>query len=346
MAKGDAERYKKGMEVYYKEELALMCSGAISSPNEDSKPSASESLQVQATTSAPAFAAAAGASLAAPATDQQTKFTEAAFHTMNAEQLIQLQNMLQQQGYASINKEEMIMGISSARASIKQRLVEILKESEALQMKDKLMEQLMTSCLAALQPSSAPGFGLAQAAFPHFGQAASLLGGAGNGFSLGQVGGLPDNSLLLNQFLTSQQLQQQLGGSGLSGAASLADRMPNAAGLQSSDLVTVPTQSPNTESASKKSPSGQHLQETQNADNSSTLGQFIASQQQLQLGGAAAPNLSLSGLASMMAPSLGQQVNMNDSSLLNQYLASQQLLGLTPSNQLLNNDENADKKSG
>ena len=131
MAKEDKRRYQREMASFYKEELALMWSGnASSSPDEgDKKPSAAETSTLP---TAPSLA-----SLLVP-TD---------FKSISIEQIAQLLTKLQQQDYQSINKKEMITGVNAERANIRQRLLAILQESNDLQKKYLLLEQLGNSAV-------------------------------------------------------------------------------------------------------------------------------------------------------------------------------------------------------
>jgi hypothetical protein len=214
MAKKDTDRYKREMNIFYKEELALMCSGhASSSPDEDDKkPSSDEQQQVAAATlsTAPSLENLLGAS------GQATSFA-----SMSSEQIAQVFNMLRQQGFENINKEEIITMANAERATIKKRRLAILLESEALQKKDRLLEHLVNSVVLS-EPRA-----FAHAAFP----------GVNVGIpAYGNLGTL-SNEAMLNQLVASQQLQQQLGG-GLSAAAAVSRT------TQVANQSQVPAQSP------------------------------------------------------------------------------------------------------
>jgi hypothetical protein len=256
MAKKDTERYKRDMEIFYKEELAMMCSGnAGSSPdNGDKKPSAAVQHQVTETTSS------AAPTLASPllAAGQAT-----AFSSMTTEQIAQVFNMFQQQGHESINKEEIIIGVNAERVNIKHRLLTILRESEALQTRDRLLEQLVNSIVMY-----EPRLALAQAAFPG-------VNGIGNRFGIpafGQFGSLSEGALL-SQLVASQQLQQQLP----SQAANQSPAPPSATQLSTSGNVTNQTQ-PSTLAAAP--PGLASLSQQVNLHDALLLNQYLALQQQ------------------------------------------------------------------
>lgn len=222
------------MEVFRKEELALMCSGHVLSPNDDGdeKQSALPQQQKKPEVAAAVSSAAPQAASGAP------KFDHAVLYAMSVDQLLQFQSMIEQQGYGSINKEEIIAGISAERANIKQRLAALIKESEALQLRDLLLERITLSCLAATNS------GRAQAAFPHIvSQPASLPSydallqlqqqqlGAG---LLGQLRGLNENAALNRLMSSDQQLHRHLA------HAAFANQMPT---HNPSDPATVSGQS-------------------------------------------------------------------------------------------------------
>lgn len=190
------------MEIYRKEELALMCSGHVFSPNED------EDKKQPAVPQQKKPEDASSASVSQPK-----------FNATSVDQLLRFQSMIEQQGYGNINKEELIKGIGAERANIKQRLIALIKESEALQMKDRILEQISVSCLAATNS------GLNRAAFPHVvsSQPASFSGydaifqlqrqqlGAG---LLGQLGNLNASQLqrpLAHAAFANQMPTQNLG---------------------------------------------------------------------------------------------------------------------------------------
>jgi hypothetical protein len=245
LAKEDAERYKVEMKVFYEEELAMMCSGnakVASFAEDDKKPAAGQQLAdqtqlmqlMQQGVSPSSIAPAAPVGAMAAVVHANTNQT--APNVMNVEQLGQLQNMLQNGNGTSppgnFNKQDLLQEIISQRSAIQQRLVALLQESEMLRVKDRLLEQLLssltgvpgtgtnssTSGVSGLnqttqesflqngQLSSPPVFnnnfgnnaGLAQATMPSFGQ-----------FANQQQGMAADNTALLNQLMASQLQQQQ-----------------------------------------------------------------------------------------------------------------------------------------
>jgi hypothetical protein len=278
MANQDKERYQREMEIFYKEELALMCSGdASSSPDEgDKKRSAAETSTLS---SAPSLASLD-------------------FSSMRIEQIAQLLTTLQQQGYQRVNKEEVITGVNTERANIRQRLLAILQESNDLQKKYLLLEQLGNSVVL-----SEPRLTLAQSAFPGVYGLDNLFGRPGFGqLSLSDVA-------LLNQLVSSQQLQQQIGG-GLSAVAAASLAMPQAANQNQTPAPGPATLFGNV---------------TNQTQQPSTTINYNATSLSTPLAAASQPSNSfgLSGLAS-----ISQQANLNDALLLKQYL--EQLRGSAP----------------
>lgn len=278
MAKEDRVRYQRDMEIFYKEELALMCSGNAgdSSPDEgDKKPSAAETSTLSA---APSLASLD-------------------FSSMSIEQIAQLLHTLQQQGYESVNKEDVITGVNAEKANIRQRLLAILQESNDLQKKYLLLEQLGNSVVL-----SEPRLALAQSAFPGvFGLDNLLFGRPG----FGQLS-LSDGALL-KQLVSSQQLQQQLGG-GLSAAATASLAMPQVANQN-------PTPAPGLSATQQLPTFGNATNQTQQP---STEINYNATSLSSPLAAAAAQPSSSFGLAGLA--SVSQQTNLHDALLLKQYL--------------------------
>lgn len=352
MAKADAERYKKGMETYYKEELALMCSGntTVSSPvEEDKKPSAEKEQQLLAPTSNPSANPAAPHASPAQARHNQV-------NSMTVEELVQFHSMLQLGTAGNINKEELIKEISLERSVIKQRLAALVQESEVLRMKDRVLGQLLSSSLSGIQNTTSANSGLSsllghefqhlsRSAFPQISQAQFLSGNPLDMMALGHAGNI-DDALLLNQFMASQQLQHQLAGGGIPAAASFANQRAAA-----SQVATTgqPTPSPNTGSESKATAlSGQMSNQS---NDSSLLNQLFARPPIGMSAAPTAPTRDHTGFASLMPSSYGQinqsQHTSLNNALLNQYLVSQQLAAggsvrASSANQHSFKDENSD----
>ena len=247
MAKEDNDRYKRGMEAFYKEELAFMCSGNAPVPanldDNNNKLSVQQQPQVAPPANASAHAPSALTSLGTK--PDQARLGDAAFDSLTFEEIGQLNAMMQQQGSESTNKEEIIKRILTERAAIKQRVNLIAQESESLRVKDRMLEQILVSYVAssgATQPVAGSGLGqMSLAGFPHIGQTGAFL----NSHQFGLMG-LPldqlgrqkiDNSLLLNQYIASQQLQNQLASNIQLAPSSVGGGFPSAAATTSTALA-------------------------------------------------------------------------------------------------------------
>lgn len=124
MAKKDKERYRQEMDAIYEEKQAL-----VHSDEGTSKPSGTLTSPVKR----------AGSST-------QANSTGTFFSSMSVAQLKELQ----QKGVSSINKEEAMKEISAAKAFIKKRVKAIREESIEWQVKDRLLSQMMATCLAEM----------------------------------------------------------------------------------------------------------------------------------------------------------------------------------------------------
>ena len=312
MAKEDAERYRKGMEIYHKEELALMCSGNVavptpSTPEGDKKPTAADKSATSAAASSPL--------------NVQPSLT--LFNAMSINDLVQLLNTFQLHGTGSLDKGDMIKGIISERDAIKKRLTALLQESETLMMKDRLLEQIVSTCLVDSRAISGMQQ-FANSTFPFqsvnpFGVMAPSLGT--------QIGNASSSGALL-----LQQLQRA------SGEPLAAATLDNGTKNSTSDRrnlaqASIPNPTVNTETAPFKNSSmsvGHEANLSHQVQNTDTavLNQYInqlatnSTQNSARATNQTSNNLELVELA---FSNLTQQAKMGDASLLNQYIASQQL---------------------
>ena len=290
------------MEIYHKEELALMCSGnvGVPSPDGDKKPAAAEVAQNPVTS----------VTASSPPNERPNPTL---FNAMSINDLVQLQTTLQQHGTGRLDKEEVINQIKTERDAIKTRLTTLLQESEMLMLKDRLLEQIMSKCLVDSMAISGMQH-LANATLPFqpvnpFGLMAPSMGAqAGNPSS--------NEAFLLQQLANNRSLA----------AASLANGTQDRRNLAQ---ASVPSPSTNMQTASFKNPSmpvGHAVNQSHQAQtttNNAVLNQYMEqlAANSTQETARAPNNLELVELA---FSNLTQQARMGDASLLNQYMASQQ----------------------